>query len=98
MDWLIMDGQKKILKRYIMNQYQIHIITEIVKISLLKLLKLQVQKKIKESDRIRSFSKTCIPGDIIDSIEDNENCINLEERIPIIGTVTIIIKIFTTKD
>ncbi|KAK8834340.1 hypothetical protein M9Y10_036554 [Tritrichomonas musculus] len=64
----------------------------------IKVIKTLGAKRIKKSERIRTFSKTCIPGDIIDSIEDNENCINLEERIPIIGNVTGIIKIFTTKD
>lgn len=64
----------------------------------IKVIKTLGAKRIKKSDRIRTFCKTCIPGDIIDSLEDNENCNNLEERIPIVGTVAGIIKIFTTED
>lgn len=55
-------------------------------------------KRIKKIDRIRTLSKTCVPSEIIDTLEENENCINLEERIPIIGTIVGIVKSFTTED
>ena len=63
-----------------------------------KVIKTIGAKRIKKSTRIRTLSKICIPASIIDALESNENCINFEERIPIIGLFVGIVKLITTKD
>lgn len=59
---------------------------------IIKVIRTLGAKRIHKSDRIRSFAKAFIPCDLIDELENNEKCINFEERIPIVGPFAGIIK------